>query len=159
MTFSFVNADFKPIEVEPVNDNGVRYYPIPGADKYYPSVTSIISQTKSQKDIEALNNWKKDVGFDVAAKVSKESSDRGTEMHGWIESILLLRANGELLDEVNLPKKMAETIIENGIKNKVSEVLLTLELLKLNESCYFDKNGKICNKNGIFYIFCLLVII
>ena len=43
MTFSFVDADIKPIDVEPVNDNGVRYYPIPGADKYYPSVTSITS--------------------------------------------------------------------------------------------------------------------
>ena len=119
MTWKISNQFVYPKSMRSIY-NGSRHYDV-GGDKY-PSVTSIISQTKSQKDIEALNNWKKDVGFDVAAKVSKESSDRGTEMHSWIESILLLRANGELLDEVNLPKKMAETIIENGIKNKVSEV-------------------------------------
>lgn len=100
--------------------NGSRHYDVEG-DKY-PSVTSILGATKSQKDIDALNRWKKDVGYDVAAAVSKQSSDRGTEMHSWIESILLFRANGELLEETNLPKKMAETIIENGINNKISEV-------------------------------------
>ena len=119
MTWKISNQFVYPKSMRSIY-NGSRHYDVGGAK--YPSVTTIISQTKSQKDIEALNNWKKDVGFDVAAKVSKESSDRGTEMHSWIESILLLRANGELLDEVNLPKKMAETIIENGIKNKVSEV-------------------------------------
>ena len=30
--------------------------------------------------------------------------------------------NGELLEEINIPKKMAKTIIENGIINKISEV-------------------------------------
>ena len=100
--------------------NGSRHYDVDG-DKYV-SVTSILSSTKDQKDIDALNKWKKDLGYAAAAAVSKQSSERGTSMHSWVEAILLLRANGELLDEVNLPKKMAETIIENGINNKISEV-------------------------------------
>ena len=100
--------------------NGKRHYDVDG-DKYV-SVTSILSATKDQKDIDALNKWKKDLGYASAAAVSKQSSERGTSMHSWVESILLLRANGELLDEINLPKKMAETIIENGINNKISEV-------------------------------------
>ena len=100
--------------------NGKRHYDVDG-DKYV-SVTSILSATKDQKDIDALNKWKKDLGYASAAAVSKQSSERGTSMHSWVEAILLLRANGELLDEVNLPKKMAETIVENGINNKISEV-------------------------------------
>ena len=100
--------------------NGSRHYDVDG-DKYV-SVTSILSATKDQKDIDALNKWKRDLGFAASALVSKQSSERGTSMHSWVEAILLLRANGELLDEVNLPKKMAETIVENGINNKVSEV-------------------------------------
>ena len=36
MTFTFVDVDLKVPEVEPVNRDGVRFYPIPGADKYYP---------------------------------------------------------------------------------------------------------------------------
>ena len=100
--------------------NGKRHYDVDG-DKYV-SVTSILSATKDQKDIDALNKWKKDLGYAASAAISRQSSNRGTEMHSWIESILLLRANGELLDEINLPKKMAETIIENGINNKINEV-------------------------------------
>ena len=100
--------------------NGKRHYDVDG-DKYV-SVTSILSATKDQKDIDALNKWKKDLGYVASAAISRQSSNRGTEMHSWIESILLLRANGELLDEINLPKKMAETIIENGINNKINEV-------------------------------------
>ena len=100
--------------------NGKRHYDVDG-DKYV-SVTSILSATKDQKDIDALNKWKRDLGYTASAAISRQSSNRGTEMHSWIESILLLRANGELLDEINLPKKMAETIIENGINNKINEV-------------------------------------
>ena len=38
MTFTFVDVDLKVPEVDPVNQDGIRFYPIPGADKYYPSV-------------------------------------------------------------------------------------------------------------------------
>ena len=41
--FDFVDINLKELEVDPINKDGVRYYPIPGADKYYPSVTSITS--------------------------------------------------------------------------------------------------------------------
>ena len=77
MTFSFVNADFKPIEVEPVNDNGVRYYPIPGADKYYPSVTSITS-FQSAKFFKA---WRKKVGEEQANRITARATQRGSAFH------------------------------------------------------------------------------
>ena len=42
--FNFVDVDLREhVEVEPVTQDGTRFYPIPGADKYYPSVTSITS--------------------------------------------------------------------------------------------------------------------
>ena len=99
---------------------GSRHYDVSG-DKY-PSVTSILSETKSQADKDALNKWKKSVGFDEAALISKKSSERGTTLHQYLESILLNKMNGELLEEINIPKKMAETIIENGINEKINEV-------------------------------------
>ena len=47
--FNFVDVDLKEhVEVEPVNRDGTRFYPIPGADKYYPSVTSITSFKNAQ---------------------------------------------------------------------------------------------------------------
>ena len=46
---------------------GSRHYDVGGFK--YPSVTSILAETKSQKDIDALNKWKKDLGYAAAAAV------------------------------------------------------------------------------------------
>ena len=100
--------------------NGSRHYEVCG--EKLPSVTTILSLTKSQKDKDALNRWKKDVGFANATAIAKSSSDRGTSMHSYVEAILLGRMNGELIEEVNLPKKMAETIVTNGINDHVDEI-------------------------------------
>ena len=113
---------------------GSRHYDV-GGDKY-PSVTSILESTKPQEDKDALLKWKKDVGFKQAALISKQSSERGTSLHQYLEAILLNKMNGELLEETNLPKKMAETIIENGINNHVSEVYGCEAVL------YYDGNYK-----------------
>ena len=113
---------------------GSRHYDV-GGDKY-PSVTNILAETKSQEDKDALNRWKKDIGFKEAAIISKQSSERGTTLHQYLESILLNKMNGELLEEVNLPKKMAETIVDNGINNQISEVYGCEAVL------YYDGNFK-----------------
>ena len=113
---------------------GSRHYDV-GGDKY-PSVTNILAETKSQEDKDALNRWKKDIGFKEAAIISKQSSERGTTLHQYLESILLNKMNGELLEEINLPKKMAETIVDNGINNQISEVYGCEAVL------YYDGNLK-----------------
>ena len=56
--FEFVNVDLKVPEAEPVNQDGVRFYPIPGADKYYPSVTSITSF----KNAQFFAQWRRRIG-------------------------------------------------------------------------------------------------
>ena len=114
--------------------NGSRHYDVAGAK--FPSVTSILSETKLQEDKDALLKWKRDVGFKQAAVISKQSSDRGTSLHQYLESILLNKMNGELLEETNLPKKMAETIVENGINDQISEVYGCEAVL------YYDQNYK-----------------
>ena len=113
---------------------GSRHYDV-GGDKY-PSVTNILAETKSQEDRDALNKWKKDIGFKEAAIISKQSSERGTNLHQYLESILLNKMNGELLEEINLPKKMAETIVDNGINNQINEVYGCEAVL------YYDGNFK-----------------
>ena len=113
---------------------GSRHYDV-GGNKY-PSVTNILAETKSQEDKDALNKWKKDIGFKEAAIISKQSSERGTTLHQYLESILLNKMNGELLEEINLPKKMAETIVDNGINNQINEVYGCEAVL------YYDGNFK-----------------
>ena len=114
--------------------NGSRHYDVSG-DKY-PSVTNILAETKSQEDKDALNRWKREIGFKEAAIISKQSSERGTTLHQYLESILLNKMNGGLLEELNLPKKMAETIVDNGINNQISEVYGCEAVL------YYDGNLK-----------------
>ena len=113
---------------------GSRHYDV-GGDKY-PSVTNILAETKSQEDKDALNRWKREIGFKEAAIISKQSSERGTTLHKYLESILLNKMNGELLEEINLPKKMAETIVDNGINNQINEVYGCEAVL------YYDGNFK-----------------
>ncbi len=113
---------------------GSRHYDV-GGDKY-PSVTNILAETKSQEDKDALNRWKREIGFKEAAIISKQSSERGTTLHQYLESILLNKMNGELLEEINLPKKMAETIVDNGINNQINEVYGCEAVL------YYDGNFK-----------------
>ena len=93
--------------------NGSRHYLIAG--ERLPSVTNIISMTKKNEEKEALEKWKRE---NKDREISlNESSNRGTLMHGYLSEMLLGKMNGELIEEVNLPKKMAETIITHGLND------------------------------------------
>jgi genome maintenance exonuclease 1 len=94
-----------------------------GADRSYlneqgnkaPSVTQILSKTK---DISHLLAWKKRVGEEAAAQITKESADLGTTMHTHLEMHLRgqTRPGGTNLGRV-MARNMADVIIEKGLKN------------------------------------------
>ena len=86
--FKFVDVDLKVSEVEPVSQDGVRYYPIPGADKYYPSVTSITSFQSAK----FFKEWRKKVGEEQANRITARATQRGTAFHSIAEDYI----NGEL---------------------------------------------------------------
>ena len=90
-----------------------------------PSVTNILQKTKKLEDKEALERWKKE--NKDSEIIMRESSNRGTLMHNYLSEMIMGRMNGELIEELNLPKKMAETIISNGINNYVKEVYASEE--------------------------------
>ena len=81
MTFTFVDVDLKVPEVEPVNQDGIRFYPIPGADKYYPSVTSITSF----QNAKFFKEWRTKVGEDEANRITARATQRGTAFHSITE--------------------------------------------------------------------------
>ena len=81
MTFTFVDVDLKVPEVQAVNQDGVRFYPIPGADKYYPSVTSITSF----KNAAFFKNWRKKIGESEANRITARATQRGTAFHSITE--------------------------------------------------------------------------
>ena len=88
MAFTFVDVDLEPLEVEPVNKDGVRFYKLPKTDKYYPSVTSITSFKKAA----FFKDWRKKIGEDEANRITARATQRGTAFHSIAEDYI----NGEL---------------------------------------------------------------
>lgn len=62
-----------------------RLYQTPSGNKY-PSVSTVLGKTSDHSFIDA---WKKRVGEEVAAKISKKATDRGTLIHENIENFIL----------------------------------------------------------------------
>ena len=82
--FKFIDVNLKVPEVEAVNQDGVRYYPIPGADKYYPSVTSITSF----QNAKFFASWRKRIGEDEANRITARATQRGTAFHSITEDYI-----------------------------------------------------------------------
>jgi hypothetical protein len=95
-----------------------RVYLTPDGEKT-PSVTTILGATKDQTH---LIEWRKRVGEENAAQITKEAAGVGTAMHNNLERFLagLERQPGNNLVHVQA-NKMANVIIEQGLKD-VSEV-------------------------------------
>jgi len=123
--------------------NGSRMYAV--NKEKLPSVTSILQATQSEEKKASLANWKARVGAAEANRIKNDASSRGTSMHAFLEKYLLGQMNLELLEEDNKSKKMADEIIEQGIKGKLSEIYGT-------ESClyYPGKYAGTCDAVGVY---------
>ena len=100
--------------------NGSRHYNLDGSS--LPSVTTILKSTQSEEDKASLAAWKERIGEAEAERIKKEASNRGSSMHSFLERFLLGKFNLDLLEEENKSKKMALEIIDNGLKNKLTEI-------------------------------------
>jgi len=100
--------------------DGARHYALDGSN--LPSVTSILKATQSEEDKAGIAAWKERVGLKEAERIKNEASSRGNSVHSFIEQFLLGKFNLDLLDEENKSKKMAVEIIDNGLKNKLTEI-------------------------------------
>ena len=101
--------------------SGSRMYSV--NQEKLPSVTSILQATQSEEKKASLANWKARVGVAEANRIKNDASSRGTSMHSHLEKYLLGQLNLELIEEeASKSKKMADEIIEQGIKGKLSEI-------------------------------------
>jgi hypothetical protein len=69
--------------------DGKRHYCLPDGKKV-PSVTTILDKTKSKESREALANWKKRVGEVKAQEITTEAANRGTRMHSYLETYVMM---------------------------------------------------------------------
>jgi len=91
-------------QVIQINSEKGRRYQTP--DGVFPSVTTILSATKSERDKKALDDWRNKVGPEEADRISKQSTTDGTLMHSCFEGLsafdhrmLSLRDAYELIDK------------------------------------------------------------
>jgi ATP-dependent exoDNAse (exonuclease V) beta subunit len=123
--------------------NGSRHYAV--NQEKLPSVTSILQATQSEEKKASLANWRARIGAVEANRIKNEASSRGTSMHSFLEKYLLGQLNLELLEIENKSKKMADEIIEQGIKNKLSEIWGTEATLY-----YPNKYAGTCDAVGVY---------
>ena len=124
--------------------SGSRMYAV--NQEKLPSVTSILQATQSEEKKASLANWKARVGVTEANRIKNDASSRGTSMHSFLEKYLLGQLNLELLEEEdNKSKKMADEIIEQGIKNKLTEIWGTEATLY-----YPGKYAGTCDACGVY---------
>jgi ATP-dependent exoDNAse (exonuclease V) beta subunit len=125
-------------------DRGSRMYAV--NQEKLPSVTSILQATQSEEKKTSLANWKLRVGATEANRIKNDASSRGTSMHTHLEKYLLGQLNLELLEEEdNKSKKMADEIIELGIKGKLSEIYGTEATIY-----YPGKYAGTCDAVGVY---------
>jgi hypothetical protein len=97
--------------------NGKRFYNTPtGA---LPSVTTILTATKPEKDRLGLENWRKAIGEQRADAICSEAANRGTRMHKYLEDyvidgVLKKAGSNPFAKEAHV---MAEEIVNKGMCN------------------------------------------
>ena len=113
------NKFIYPKSTRSIEDGYRKYYL--GEEKL-PSVTTILSATKSEEEKAAIKNWQERVGFKEANRIKSEASSRGTSMHSYIEDYLRGRINESFFESNEQYKNMAKEIIEKGVNNKLDEI-------------------------------------
>tara|TARA_Y100000992_G_scaffold228227_1_gene159595 strand:- start:250 stop:936 length:687 start_codon:yes stop_codon:yes gene_type:complete len=101
-------------------EDGYRKYFF--GDEKLPSVTSVLSLTKSDEEKAALANWKERVGHKEANRIKIEASSRGTSMHSFIEDYLRGRVNESFFETNEQYKIMAKEIIDKGLNGRLEEI-------------------------------------
>ena len=85
-----------------------------------PSVTTILEATKPLESIEALQQWRKRVGHDEAAKITTEAANVGTIIHKIIEEHI--KENHDYNPGNNIIHRQAKSMASEIIKRLDSEL-------------------------------------
>ncbi len=98
---------------------GQRHYDL--GEAKLPSVTTILSATQPEEKRKSLEEWRKRVGADEAARIVDNSATRGTAMHTIIQSFIEGQYHLDLTNVGRNAHNMAQTIIDKGLDNKITE--------------------------------------
>ena len=103
-----------------------RYYSFEGI--VYPSVTAILSATKPAKDRQALQNWRRRVGYWQAQQITTKAAKRGTSVHSAIKYYLR-------------QQPVPEDIDDNSFWHSIQPVLARVDRVHLVESAIYHSEA------------------
>lgn len=112
-------------------DGRLRYYKTPDGECYYPSVTTVLSNTA---DKSFLKQWQARVGFEEAEKIKNRSATRGTAVHKMCEKLVLnepIDFSQEMPVNVNLFNQIKNVLIDRVDNIRASEATLYSHRLKV----------------------------
>jgi hypothetical protein len=99
----------------------------------YPSVTRILSATKPQEDIDALERWRKRIGYAEAEKISNAALQRGKMYDNFVEDY----TNG-----IDIPHpQLKEYLRQFEIVSREQTIYSNEYGYKGRYDCIFAKNG------------------
>ena len=81
--FNFVDLPVSLLQIESIDRDGSRYYPVP-CGKFYPSITTVTSFKKAA----FFKEWRERVGPEVADRKTTRATTRGTAFHSIVEAYL-----------------------------------------------------------------------
>lgn len=105
---------YEYVELGRKEENGIRHYVV--GDTLLPSVTTILSGTKTN---HAIEEWRNSIGHEEADRITKESSDLGTFIHENLERYIL--HGNDYSRGGFVSKALTNLIIKKGLIN-VDEV-------------------------------------
>lgn len=81
--FNFVDLPVELLQLESIDRDGQRFYPVPSG-KFYPSITTVTSFKKAA----FFKEWRQRVGPEVADRKTARATGRGTAFHSIVEAYL-----------------------------------------------------------------------
>ena len=117
---------FEHLKPQYVTINRKRRYSFEGIA--YPSVTAILSATKPERDRQALQNWRKRVGYQQAQKITTKAAKRGTSVHSAIKYYLR-------------QQPIPEDIEDNSFWHSIEPVLAQVDRVHLVESAIYHSEA------------------
>ena len=109
---------FDYLDFPTIEEFNLRWYVI-NEELAFPSITSMLGKTQSEEARQSLENWKKSIGAEEAARISLEATTNGTAVHLLIELFL----KGETIDESQFTEEQIKRFRSvKGYLKKIDEV-------------------------------------
>ena len=100
--------------------NGQWVYSVNG--EALPSVTTILSATKTEEEKQKIKDWQNRVGIQQADRIRDQAANRGSVMHRIVEGYIKGERHLDMTELGDQAHKMADILTESAIDNRLTEI-------------------------------------